>query len=1032
MRSFLGSVAWRGALLAFGLVASLSSTARAQQAWTHLGRMPASVEAGEACVRPEQFAAFRMDRPALEALLATAPREFANDGRPPLRLSIPMPDGSLARFDVVATLVMPDELAARFPTIRTFRGQGVDRRELNLCFDLTPGGFHASILSPAGEDGGGEIYVDPYTLREDAYYASYYTKDHAASHRPFVCETPGSDGPVLRSLQPGRSGSELRMYRLACSLTGEATTTFSAQQGHAPNVTDGMAALVTILNRVNQILETEVAVRAVLIANNDQLIFTSPSTDPFMNTGNSVVMNSDHSAYLVSHIGFSNFDYAHVITTGTDFGNAGAIGTACDATNKGLGSSSANPVPLDNLAVKLVCHEMGHQFGANHSFNSCNGQQSPTGPYAIEPGSGSTLMSYNGICSPAENLQPFVDAMYNSGAYDQIIAYTTTGVGSGCPVVTATGNTPPGVDAGADYVIPKGTPFTLTAQGADADGDPLTYSWEDRSQGPPQVPPADNGVSPIVRVRLMTTSPSRTIPRLTDILAGTAAVGERLPGSGRSSWIFRATARDSRSGGGGVATDEIVLTVNANSGPFRVTSPAAGSSVSGFATIAWDVAGTNVAPVSASQVRILFSSDGGLTFPTVLAGAVPNTGSASVPLPNISTTQARVKVEAVGNVFFAISPGNFTTRFVPAGVVLASGGAVVVVDQAGNCNRNGFVDPGETGVALTIPVTNQGSTVGTNMVGTLTSLTPGVEVLKGTSAYGDLPYAGTSVNASAFLVKVAASHPCGSPIGLHLSMAYAGGTGGVDASVPTSFASEPVTFNYPGGRQLIPNPGFRELTIPVSGLSGPIFDVVFGITGSACTDTPGSPTVGLVHTAVNQLAIMLRDPSGTSVLLWNRNGGNLAAIPPNPARGDNLCNTFFSDASSISVSSLVATDGPYTGTYRPVESLSAFAGLNANGNWVARIEDQIAGEGGSVLGCAVKVRTKVCAPARCFADQDDGSGTGHPDGAVTIDDLLFFLGGFEGGNAMVDLDDGSGAGRPDGAVTIDDLLYFLGAFENGC
>jgi hypothetical protein len=317
-----------------------------------------------------------------------------------------------------------------------------------------------------------------------------------------------------------------------------------------------------------------------------------------------------------------------------------------------------------------------------------------------------------------------------------------------------------------------------------------------------------------------------------------------------------------------------------------------------------------------------------------------------------------------------------------------------VVDQAGNCNRNGFVDPGEVGIALTIPVTNQGSTVGTNMVGTLTSSTPGVEILSATSAYADLPYAGTSTNSSAFLIKVPLSLPCGSPILLHLSMTHALGTGSVDASVPTSFASAPVTFNYPGGRQIIPNPGARELTIPVSGLVGTIYDATFAVTGTACTDTPGSATVGLVHTAVNQLAISLRDPSGASVLLWDRNGGNGGGIG---TRGDNLCNSTFSDAGSRSVSTLTLNDGPYIGTWIPMQPLSAFSGHAANGNWIARFEDLVAGEGGSVLACAVTVRHRICAAPRCYADQDDASGTGHPDGAVTIDDLLYFLGAFEAG-----------------------------------
>lgn len=70
--------------------------------------------------------------------------------------------------------------------------------------------------------------------------------------------------------------------------------------------------------------------------------------------------------------------------------------------------------------------------------------------------------------------------------------------------------------------------------------------------------------------------------------------------------------------------------------------------------------------------------------------------------------------------------------------------------------------------------------------------------------------------------------------------------------------------------------------------------------------------------------------------------------------------------------------------------------------------------------------------AGCPADLDDGSGTGTSDGAVTIDDLLYFLVVFEAGDVGADLDNGSGVGIPDGAVTIDDLLFFLLRFEAGC
>lgn len=82
-------------------------------------------------------------------------------------------------------------------------------------------------------------------------------------------------------------------------------------------------------------------------------------------------------------------------------------------------------------------------------------------------------------------------------------------------------------------------------------------------------------------------------------------------------------------------------------------------------------------------------------------------------------------------------------------------------------------------------------------------------------------------------------------------------------------------------------------------------------------------------------------------------------------------------------------------------------------------------------GTAIAFRTLPLPPA-CPADLDDGSTTGTPDGGVTIDDLLYYLGLFADGVVAADLDDGSGSGTPDGGVTIEDLLYFLDHYAAGC
>ena len=54
------------------------------------------------------------------------------------------------------------------------------------------------------------------------------------------------------------------------------------------------------------------------------------------------------------------------------------------------------------------------------------------------------------------------------------------------------------------------------------------------------------------------------------------------------------------------------------------------------------------------------STDGGATFPTLLAEDVPNDGSHKVQLPAIASVEARVMVKAHDNIFFAVNSSDFT------------------------------------------------------------------------------------------------------------------------------------------------------------------------------------------------------------------------------------------------------------------------------------------------------------------------------------------------------------------------------------
>ncbi len=615
-------------------------------------------------VRATRYQIWQLDREGFAAQLSRIPAEGVAALADEATIAVPMPDGQTARFVLEESPIMEPPLAAKYPEIRTFRGRGIDDPAASLRCDWTPAGFHAQIRSPSGS-----VYVDPLWLGDSTIHASYRREDVLRRENGFECLTPADDefaGGVAGVVAAGQSDGMLRTYRLACAATAEYT------QYHGGTVVAGLAAVVTAVNRVTEVYEADLGVRLVLVANNDLIIYTNAATDPYSN-GNVSTMLSQNQSNLTTVIGSANYDVGHVFGTGG--GGIAGLRVVCRSGQKAQGVTALNDPIGDPFYIDYVAHEMGHQFGGNHSFNgtrgSCGGNRN--GSTAYEPGSGSTVMSYAGICGQ-DNLQPNSDAYFHSVNLDEMFSNITTGLGSPCPVVTATGNQPPAVDAGADYVIPAATPFALTAVGDDPDGDTLTYCWEQRDLGPAVVlSAADDGQIPLLRSFNPTPDPTRSFPRLTNLLNNTASPGERLPMVDRL-MEFRVTGRDNVSGGGALGWDDLVLTVEGGAGPFLVTFPNAAAILSGQQTVTWNVANTDLPPVSTATVRILLSTDGGVTFPVTLASDTANDGSHAVFLPSLSTSTARMKVEAANSVYFDISNANFT--------ILPCSGIAVVAAQA--------------------------------------------------------------------------------------------------------------------------------------------------------------------------------------------------------------------------------------------------------------------------------------------------------------------------------------------------------------
>jgi len=647
---------------------------------------------------PTEFETFRLDKPALRAILDTAPSETVVALRDSQTLlSLPMPDGSFATFRVQDAPVMMPDMAKRFPEIKSYRIIGVDDGMMTGRFDLTPQGFHAIVLKS-----GKVINILPADSSNPTLYASYQNNQLDAATIRAMCGVVGEhlsgqmpiedDAPLRPSVALGPS---LRTYRMAIGATWECT-----DQPSGRTVAGSVAAINSFLMGANTFYESEMSIRLLLV-NNTNIIFSTDrgfnaNNDPYDNESDALL--AQNSIVLRDQVGVDNYNLGHVLGDGSRlYSGVAALGSVCDNRNfvgnsgpvKGVGFSRLI-APAGNIeSVGLFVHELGHQFGAAHTHNAvpCDGRSPDNG---FEAGGGNTIMAYKGICGVNAYVPDFGRIYFHSRSIAQMSDYVINGTGATCAALSNTGNSAPVVTVTDAFNIPKQTPFMLTAAANDPDpGDNsnLTYSWEQYQAGGdlypnPSFSDAGDPVTttrPIFRSFRPTTNQSRIFPSLEYILNNanvppdviqivlpnvlppmiTARPAESLPQVSRT-LPFRVIVRDNV---GGVNDATTTLTVDGNSGPFRVTAPNTGAILAGGSNqaVTWDVANTNNAPVNTANVKITLSTDGGQTFPTVLAASVPNNGTANVTIPTgVASTTARIKVESVGNIFFDISDANFT------------------------------------------------------------------------------------------------------------------------------------------------------------------------------------------------------------------------------------------------------------------------------------------------------------------------------------------------------------------------------------
>lgn len=598
---------------------------------------------------PNTFSLYQADLEKIKADLKKAPQRFSgNEG---LVMKFPDPDGNIRDYVVQEASVMEPELQAKFPEIRSYTGWQKNHPENTIRFSVTP----STGMSVMYFDNWDISYLDSYT-KDNSAFIVYKRKDLPANDRLFECHIENELDELKNSGSANKaplvSDGQFRTYRLALSATGEYTTF------HGGTIPLAMAAMVTTMTRVNGIYEKTISTTMVMVGNNNQLIYTNASTDPFTN-GNPNTMINENQTNTTNIIGSANYDIGHVF--GTNSGGLAGLGVVCISSAKARGVTGSGAPIGDPFDIDYVAHEIGHQFGANHTFRaasgSCNGNFNNA--TAFEPGSGSTIMAYAGICGANNNVQNNSDAYFHAASVLEM--YAVLQRANDCSSKISNGNAFPTADAGADYTIPKGTAFVLTGTGTDPNGDPITYLWEQYDNTNNTQPPVSTAtVGPVYRSLIPTASPSRYFPALSSVLANNLVPKwEVTPGVART-LNFSLVVNDNKATGNQAARDVMTVTVT-NDGPFTVTSQTSGGSFTGNTSIpvTWNVAGTNTGAINTQNVTILLSKDGGLTFNTVLAASVPNTGSANVTLPNENVAFARIMVKAVNNIYYALNSSSF-------------------------------------------------------------------------------------------------------------------------------------------------------------------------------------------------------------------------------------------------------------------------------------------------------------------------------------------------------------------------------------
>jgi PKD repeat protein/subtilisin-like proprotein convertase family protein len=994
---------------------------QAQQLWS-VAKGPQWTSSKNAISPNAEKASFNLDWKAFKKVLKDAPLRFSEASKTQdLVVAFPDATGELQDFVVVEAPTMAAGLSARFPEIKSYAGYQINNPSNYIRFDISPRGLHAMILKGDGHT----TLINPVNNFYTEQYEVFYKKD-AITNQEFDCETiaPHKSYTSIASEQLTKSAlnTEFKTYRLALACTGEYA------QFHGGDTTLVLAAMNTTMTRVNGVYEREFALTMEIIDENADVIFLEASNDPYSNNNGGAMLGQNQTT-LTANIGGANYDIGHVFSTGG--GGIAALSSVCSSNNKARGVTGGGSPVGDPFDIDYVAHEMGHQFGANHTQNnSCN----RVNQAAFEPGSASTIMGYAGICNP--NVQNNSDDHFHIHSIYEINNHINGG--GNCAAIENTSNVAPVISPLNNYSIPHSTPFILAAVATDADTDSLTYCWEQYDNEIANMPPEPTNTNgPAFRSNSPTPDSARFMPRLENVVTNTDNTWEVLASVARS-YTFKLSVRDNSPLGGRMDDAEMEVDVIGTAGPFLVNVPntAVDWPALSVQTIEWDVANTDQAPINSSAVDIYLSIDGGYTYPIAIAENVPNTGSYTGQIPDNQTTTARIMVRGHDNIFYDISNTDFTISIPQEGFLVLAESSSIDVCEGETFNYDlstlgfaGFdtaitfnltnqsteytysfatnpVTPGDDNTLSVVSVpdasdniniwtatieTEAGAYTGSlDIEANIYPLTVGATTLSSpldadTQVNPQTTFSWEAVNnASAYQLEISTEPDFSANNTVLTNITETTYTLGdvletettyywrVTAFNPCATGSTSATFSFETSALNCAN--FAPADLPVLIDPGSVNTVSSTLTlpiDGPITDI-NVTGVEIQHTWINDIQLTLVSPAGTAVKI----------LDSTCSQENDLSLSFDDDApNNYGDWPCPPTDGL---TYTPFESLAAFNGENAGGTWTLLVDDIYDQDGGSLDAWNIDVCYLGAPPLLLSYDVIDVNCFGESNGAILL------------------------------------------------